>query len=136
MCKHFNLVKRFCPTARICTERGILSVARFCYVFPGELQGPAWAVGSYSISQSAGETYQNIIFKTLRQIGRPALYTTCIRIRNPSLTLVSAEEAVGGEPAGGTEAAPPSSLTPDMEPEEGDLLCAGANCSESLEAGV
>ena len=39
-----------------------------------ELRGPAWAVGSYSISQSAGGTSQNIIFKTLRQIGRPALY--------------------------------------------------------------
>ena len=55
------------------TERGVLSVARFCYVFPCELRGPAWAVGSYSISQSAGGTSQNIIFKTLRQIGRPAL---------------------------------------------------------------
>ena len=74
MCKHFNLVKRFCPTARICTERGILSVARFCYVFPGELQGPAWAVGSYSISQSSGGTSENIIFKTLQQIGRPTQY--------------------------------------------------------------
>ena len=47
---------------------------RFCYVFPCELQGPAWAVGRYSSSQSAGETSQNIICKTLRQIGRPALY--------------------------------------------------------------
>ena len=56
------------------TERGILSVARFCYVFPCELREPAWAVGSYSISQSAGGTSQIIIFKTLRQIGRPALY--------------------------------------------------------------
>ena len=56
------------------TERGVLSVARFCYVFPRELRGPAWAVGSYSISQSAGGTSQNIICKTLRQIGRPALY--------------------------------------------------------------
>ena len=33
------------------TERGVLSVARFCYVFLCELRGPAWAVGSYSISQ-------------------------------------------------------------------------------------
>ena len=56
------------------TEQGVLSVARFCYVFPCELQGPAWAVGSYSISQSTGGTSQNIIFKTLRQIGCPALY--------------------------------------------------------------
>ena len=31
------------------------------------------AVGSYSISQSAGGTSQNIIFETLQQIGRPAL---------------------------------------------------------------
>ena len=53
---------------------GVLSAARFCYVFPCELGGPVWAVGSYSISQSAGGTSQNIIFKTLRQIGRPALY--------------------------------------------------------------
>ena len=46
------------------TERGVLSVARFCYVFPCELRGPARAVGSYSISQSAGGTSKNIIFKT------------------------------------------------------------------------
>ena len=57
-----------------CTEQGVLSVARFCYVFLCELRGPAWAVGSYSISQSARGTSQNIIFKTLRQLGRPALY--------------------------------------------------------------
>ena len=55
------------------TELGVLSVSRFCYVFPCELRGPAWAVGSYSISQSAGGNSQNIIFKTLRQIGCPAL---------------------------------------------------------------
>ena len=60
------------------TGRGFLSVAGFCYVFPCELQGPAWAVGSNSISQSAGETSQNIIFKTLRQIGRPTLYRLLI----------------------------------------------------------
>ena len=30
------------------TELGVLSVARFCYVFACELRGPAWAVGSYS----------------------------------------------------------------------------------------
>ena len=29
------------------TEQGVLSVARFCYVFPCELRGPASAVGSY-----------------------------------------------------------------------------------------
>ena len=28
------------------TEWGVLSVARFCYVFPSESRGPAWAVGS------------------------------------------------------------------------------------------
>ena len=49
-------------------ERGVLSVARFCNVFPCELQEPAWAVGSYSFSQSARGTSQNIIFKTLRQL--------------------------------------------------------------------
>ena len=42
--------------------------------FPSELPGSARAVGSDSSSQSAGETSKNIIFKTLRQIGRPALY--------------------------------------------------------------
>ena len=40
----------------ISTERGVLSVARFCYVFACELPVPAWAVGSYSSSQSAGGT--------------------------------------------------------------------------------
>ena len=43
------------------------------------------------------------------------------------LTLVSADDAAGGDPAA------PSSLTLDMDP-EGDLLCAGAGaaaCSES-----
>ena len=29
-----------------CTERGCLSVARFCYSFLSELRGPAWAVGT------------------------------------------------------------------------------------------
>ena len=41
-------------------SRGVLSVASFCYVFPCELRGPAWAVGSYSISQSAGGSSQNL----------------------------------------------------------------------------
>ena len=68
----------------VCTERGVLYVARFCYVFPCELRGPIWAVGSYSISQSAGGTSQNIIFKTLRQIGRPALYVAALDVEaNP-----------------------------------------------------
>ena len=52
----------------------LLSVTRFCYVFPCEWRGPARAVGSYSISQSAGGTSQNIIFKTLRQTGQPTMY--------------------------------------------------------------
>ena len=38
------------------TERGVLSVAIFFYVFPCGLRGPAWEVGSYSISQSDGGT--------------------------------------------------------------------------------
>ena len=46
---------------------------KILFCFPCELRGPAWAVGGYGISQSAGGTSQNIIFKTLRQIGRPAL---------------------------------------------------------------
>ena len=57
----------------MCTEWGVLSVARFCYVFQCELRGPAWAVGSYSISQHPEELPKNIIFKTLQQIGRPSL---------------------------------------------------------------
>ena len=44
----------------------------FVTIFPCELRGPAWAVGSYSISQSARGTNQNIFFKTLQKIGRPA----------------------------------------------------------------
>ena len=52
-------------TSYMGTERGVLSVVRFCYVFPCELGGPAWAVGSCSISQSAGELPKTIIFKTL-----------------------------------------------------------------------
>ena len=36
------------------SEWGVLSVPRFCYVFPCDLWGPA--VGSYSISQSAWGT--------------------------------------------------------------------------------
>ena len=35
--------------SKLCTERGVLSVARFCYVFPCELREPAWAVGSYRV---------------------------------------------------------------------------------------
>ena len=67
--------KKFCN--RTSTERDVLSVARFCHAFPCQLRGPAWAVGSYSISQSAGGTSQNITFKTLRQIDSPALYLYC-----------------------------------------------------------
>ena len=37
------------------TERGCLSVTRFCYSFLSELRGPAWEVGTYSIGNSAGE---------------------------------------------------------------------------------
>ena len=47
------------------TERGVLSVARFFHVFPCELRGLAWAIGSYSISQSAGGASQNIIYQNL-----------------------------------------------------------------------
>ena len=53
----------------ITTERGCLSVARFSYVFQLELRGPAWAVGSYSMSQSAGGTSQIMICKTYVQSG-------------------------------------------------------------------
>ena len=55
------------------TERGCLSVARFCYSFLSELRGPARVVGTYSIGHSAGGTSQNMICKTLRQIDSPTL---------------------------------------------------------------
>ena len=58
------------------TERGVLSVPRFCYVFPCELQGPAWAVGSYSISQSVGGTSQNHYLQNLATDRTPALYSS------------------------------------------------------------
>ena len=61
-----------------CTERGCLSVTRFCYSFLSELRGPAWAVGTYSIGHSAGGTSQNMICKTLRQIDSPTLY--CLQL--------------------------------------------------------
>ena len=60
-----NIHTFFLPYLLHTTEWGVLSVARFSYVFSCELRGPAWAVGSYIISQSAGGTSQNIIFKTL-----------------------------------------------------------------------
>ena len=43
---------KFIPP-NIITEWGVPSVARFCYVFSCDLRGPAWAIGSYSISQSS-----------------------------------------------------------------------------------
>ena len=46
----------------------------FVTVFLGELRGFAWAVGSYSSSQSDKGTSQKIIYKTLWQIGSPTLY--------------------------------------------------------------
>ena len=46
----------------------------FCYVFPFELRESAWAVGSCSISQSAGGINQIVLFKTLRQSGPNTLY--------------------------------------------------------------
>ena len=54
--KFHNLAKLICHFPPH-TERGVLSVTRFCYVFPCELRGPAWAVGNYSISQSAGGNF-------------------------------------------------------------------------------
>ena len=63
------------------TVWGVLSVAWFCYVC--ELRGPAWAVGSYSIGQSAGGTSQHIIIKTLRQIGAPR--SVCSMAGRPTL---------------------------------------------------
>ena len=59
---------------RINTERFFPSVAMFCYGFQHNLRGPAWAVGSYSISPPADGTFQNFIFQTLRQMGRNVLY--------------------------------------------------------------
>ena len=46
------------------TERGVLSVSKLCYVFPCELRGPAWAVGSYEISQLAKHYLQNLATDT------------------------------------------------------------------------
>ena len=63
---------------------GLLVSRKILLCFPWELRWPALAVGSYSISQSARGTSQNIIFKTLRQIGCPALYRGCL----PALTSV------------------------------------------------
>ena len=57
----------------MCTELFVPSVAMFCYVFLDELRWLAWAVGSCSVSQSAGGIYHYIIFKTLRQTRRIAL---------------------------------------------------------------
>ena len=71
MLSHFYLVD---VLSVVCTELFVRSVAMFCYVFQGKLRGPAWAVGSYSASQSAEGIYHCIIFKTLRQTRRIALY--------------------------------------------------------------
>ena len=49
---HLRFSRRI-PIRRQCTERGVLSVAIICHVFPCELRGSARAVGTYSISQSA-----------------------------------------------------------------------------------
>ena len=56
------------------TEQGALSVARFCYVFPCELRGPAWAVGS---GPPAGGTPQILVNKTSRMTGRLRVYVFC-----------------------------------------------------------
>ena len=46
------------------------------------MQRPAWAVGSYSISQSAGGTPQIMICKTSRQIESPALYNSVPKLES------------------------------------------------------
>ena len=77
MFKFENRACRFsecvCAEIFLIVQSGASYLSQDFVVFPCELRGPAWAVGSYSISQSAGGTSQNIIFKTLQQIGRPAL---------------------------------------------------------------
>ena len=60
------------------TERFFHSVARFCPGFQYNLRGPAWAVGSCSISLPAEGTFQDVIFQTLRLSGKNALYNVCM----------------------------------------------------------
>ena len=50
------------------TERFFHCVARFCPGFQYNLRGPAWAVGSCSISLPAEGTFQDVIFQTLGRI--------------------------------------------------------------------
>ena len=50
--------------------------AMFRYVFLCELQGPAWAVVSYSSRPQAGGIPQILIFKILRMTGWNSLYKT------------------------------------------------------------
>ena len=49
------------------------SGAWFRHGFQYNLREPYWAVGSCSISPPAEGTFQNVIFKTLRQSGKNAL---------------------------------------------------------------
>ena len=53
------------------TCRAIRHVDRNVFLY--ELRGPAWAAGSYSVSQSAGGIYHYIICKTLQLTERIAL---------------------------------------------------------------
>ena len=58
-----------------CTEHFFHSVATFCPGFQYNLRGPAWEVGSCSISPPADGTFQDVIFQTLRLSGKNALYS-------------------------------------------------------------
>ena len=59
------------------TERGVLSVARFCYVFLCQLRGPAWVVGSYSISRGHfPKHYLQNLATDRTPCHRPTLYLT------------------------------------------------------------
>ena len=55
------------------TERFFHSVTMFCHEFQYNLRGPAWAVGSCSISPPAKGTFQKFVLQTLRQSGKNAL---------------------------------------------------------------
>ena len=66
----------------------------FCFVFPLELRESAWAVGSCSISHSAGGIKQIVLFKTLQQSGPNALYK---HFSGVTETTPSDEEEIGGQ---------------------------------------
>ena len=49
-------------------ERGVQSVARFCYVFPCQLRGPAWAVGVATVSAQVSAKQLGELSKTIHAV--------------------------------------------------------------------